>query len=120
MTIDAITAVIPVMPVKDFEMALAWYTKLLGRAPDLMPMEGVAEWQLADSAFVQLSQDEQRAGATSLVIAVENVDTQRDTLVAEGFSVSDIEEYPDVVKLMVLPDPEGNEITFVQDISGSV
>ena len=117
MSIQHIKSVISVIPVTNFELALQWYIKFFGREPDIVPMEGIAEWQLAENALIQVSIDPERAGKTTVVIEVSDVELTYKTLLDANFSVGKIEEYPDVVKIIDVLDPEGNKMSFVQDIS---
>ena len=48
---------ITVFPVKDMETSLAWYRRWLGE-PDSIPMEGIAEYQVTETAWLQLTQEE--------------------------------------------------------------
>lgn len=49
------TEMVSVVPVHNIQDATAWYTDVFGRGPDLVPTEGVAEWQLAPGGWLQLS-----------------------------------------------------------------
>lgn len=117
MSTQNINSVISVIPVKDFELALEWYIKLFEREPDVVPMEGIAEWQLVENAWIQVSIDPERAGCTTVVIGVQDIESQYKTFSDADFSVGEIVEYPEVIKMMEIIDPEGNKISFVQDIS---
>ena len=44
----AIDKVLADVAVDDFASALNWYERLLGRRVDAEPMEGLAEWRLAE------------------------------------------------------------------------
>ena len=117
MSTQNINSVISVIPVKDFELALEWYIKLFKRDPDVVPMEGIAEWQLVENAWIQVSIDPERAGSTTVVIGVNDVESQYKFFSDANFSVGEIVEYPEVIKMIEIIDPEGNKISFVQDIS---
>ena len=39
-----LASVVGVLPVTDHAGAVKWYQDWIGRAPDVAPMEGVAEW----------------------------------------------------------------------------
>lgn len=49
-----IISLVAVVAVKDQEKALAWYKNLFGREADIEPFENVAEWQMSESAWVQV------------------------------------------------------------------
>ena len=44
----AIDKVLADVAVDDFASALTWYERLLGRPADAAPMDGLAEWHLAE------------------------------------------------------------------------
>lgn len=112
-----INSVISVIPVKDFEPALEWYKKLFERAPDVVPMEGIAEWQLVENAWIQVSIDPERAGSTTVVIVVNDVEAQRKVCLDANFPIGEVVEYPEIIKMAEVIDLDGNKISFVQDIS---
>jgi hypothetical protein len=60
MPIDHVLAVVPV---SDSEAGRAWYERLFGRPPSNLPMEGLAEWRVTDSGWVQVTRDTERAGS---------------------------------------------------------
>jgi len=110
--------IVAVVPVKDHEAAVAWYANLLGREADIVPAEGVAEWELAENALLQVADDADRAGCTTVIIGVEDVDVQRDHCTEAGVALGELVEYPGVIRMAEIADPEGNIVAFVQDISG--
>lgn len=101
-----------VLPVSDHAAAVAWYTQWIGRAPDVEPMEGVAEWQLVDNAWIQVALNPDAAGKSSIVVGVEDIDDHVASLARQGVTCGEIQDY-DFIKLSELPDPEGNKINFV-------
>lgn len=114
---ENIDSVIAVLPVKKQAEAVAWYKKLLGRGADIVPIDGVAEWQLAKTGWLQVTTDPERAGNTTVVITVIDLDAQRAACAEAGVSIGEVVEYPDIVRMAEVIDPDGNKITFVQDIS---
>ena len=117
MTTKNINGVISVIPVNEFDRALDFYIRLFDRQPDIVPMDGVAEWQLLQSAWIQLSYDPERAGSTTVVITVNDIEELHQFCTSKGLTIGDVAEYPEVIKLAELIDPEGNKVSFVQDIS---
>lgn len=105
-----------VLPVSDHEAAVAWYQKWIGRAPDVAPVEGVAEWQLADNAWIQVSMDPESSGRSAIVVGVKDVESQRDACAAAGVVVGEIQDYG-FIKLAEAVDPAGNKVNFVQEVS---
>jgi len=60
--------------VSDLTTAEAWYEQLLSRPADARPMEGLAEWKLADGGWIQVFQDKDRAGSSSVTFLVSGLD----------------------------------------------
>ena len=119
MTASNINSMISVVPINDFDEVVHWYKKLFGREADVLPMEGIAEWEVVENAWVQITVDPERAGSTTVIIGVNDVDRQRKACIDSDVSVSEILEYPGVIKMIEAADPDGNTISFVQDISNS-
>lgn len=115
-TESTLISVVSVLPVADHSAAVAWYAKWIGRAPDVEPMEGVAEWQLAPNAWIQVSVEPESAGRTTVVLGVAEIDAQRAACEAAGVSWGDVNDYG-FVKTAEAVDPAGNKIVFVQDLS---
>jgi len=47
------SSLVSVLNVSDYTVALTWYSAWLGE-PDETPMDGMAEWRIADNAWLQL------------------------------------------------------------------
>ncbi|WP_292951120.1 MULTISPECIES: hypothetical protein [unclassified Neptuniibacter] len=45
MSDENINSVISVIPVKNFQESLTWYKRLVGRDPDVVPMEGIGNFR---------------------------------------------------------------------------
>ena len=113
-----IANLVAVVPVKDHRKAVGWYTKLLGRDADLVPTDDVAEWQLAENAWLQVGAAPERAGYTTVIIGVSDIDVQRSFCEKVGVALGEVVEIPEVIKMAETVDPEGNKVVFVQNISG--
>jgi predicted enzyme related to lactoylglutathione lyase len=119
MSSQNINSVISVIPVNDFDKALSFYVKLFGRGPDIVPMEGIAEWEIVENAWIQVSIDPERAGTTTVVVGVNDIEAQCKECTGVNIAVGEIEEYPGIIKMMEMNDPDGNKISYVQDISNN-
>lgn len=106
------TNVVAVLPVADHAEALAWYRRWIGRDPDVEPMEGAAEWQLAEHAWIQVYNMPDAAGRTTVVVGVEDIDAHVNKLAEVGVTCGAIQDYG-FIKLSELSDPAGNKINFV-------
>ena len=105
-----------VVATRDFAAALTWYRGVIGREPDLEPVDNVAEWQITDTAWLQLIGDPERAGRTAVRFGVDNVDSQIAELNAAGITPGELMVVPDMVKVVDVADPDGNEVSFVEDL----
>ncbi len=115
-----INSVIAVLQVEDQEKAVEWYTNLLGREPDIIPMEGVAEWQLAENSWLQVTIDPanlELIGKSTVIIGVNNIEQQSNICDDAKIKHSEVVEYPGVIKMFEVVDLDGNKIAFAEDIS---
>jgi predicted enzyme related to lactoylglutathione lyase len=77
-------------------------------------VEGIAEWQLAENAWIQVTVDPGSAGGTTVVVGVEDVEAQRSACAAAGVTVGGVSDHG-FVKTAEAVDPAGNTILFVQE-----
>lgn len=103
-----------ILPASDHAASVAWYAKWIGRDPDVVPTDGVAEWQIAENAWIQVSQapDPSVAGKSSVVLGVADIDSQVATLADAGVKCGEVNDYG-FIKLTEVSDPDGNKINFV-------
>jgi predicted enzyme related to lactoylglutathione lyase len=113
----AITHVFAGVAAADLDSALAWYERLVGRPPDLIPNENEAAWQLAEPGWIYLVADANRAGKALLTLLVDDLEDHVADLAQRGLATGAIETVPGVVRTAVITDPEGNRITFGEDLS---
>ena len=106
-----------VIATRDYAAARSWYSRVIGREPDLEPIEGVAEWQIAATAWLQLVEDPDRAGKTAVRIGVDDLAAQIEELTdAEGIATGELVVIADLVKVVDVADPDGNEVSL-QDLT---
>ena len=113
MSLNDISAVVAT---RDFGTALAWYSRILGRDPDLEPIDGVAEWQITATAWLQLIQDADRAGKSAVRFGVGDLASQIAELNDAGIATGEPVVIADMVRVVDVTDPDGNEVSFVEDI----
>jgi hypothetical protein len=99
--------------VSDLTTAEAWYEQLLSRPADARPMEGLAEWKLADGGWIQVFQDRGRAGSSSVTFLVSGLDDQLAELKTKGISIEQTTT-SDYVKTATVTDPAGNRVVFAE------
>ena len=105
-----------VIATKDYATARSWYVRVIGREPDLEPIDGVGEWQIAATAWLQLAEDHDRAGKTAVRLGVDDLAAQIAALETEGIATSEVVVIADMVKVVDVADLDGNEVSFVQDL----
>lgn len=101
-----------VLPVSDYAAAVAWYAKWFGRDPDVVPDANVAEWMVAENAWIQVTRAPEHAGKSSAVIVVADLVAQRDAMSKAGIPCSEIQDYG-IIKMCDVADPDGNKVNFV-------
>lgn len=111
------TSVISVLHVVNFSEAIEWYSKWLGRQPDVTPDEGIAEWKLAENAWIQVSvaPDPSLAGKSFVVCGVHDVEVQRAVCKDADVTASETQDLG-FIKLAQVNDPAGNTVLFVQEM----
>jgi glyoxylase I family protein len=109
----AIDHVLAVIPVADIDTARDWYERLLGRTPDNRPMDGLAEWRVTDTGWLQVWEDADRAGTALLNFAVDDLTAHLDGLASRGVSPEEVQTVNKGVQLSAVTDPDGNTITFI-------
>jgi catechol 2,3-dioxygenase-like lactoylglutathione lyase family enzyme len=112
-SVDSICAVVAT---KDYAAARAWYSRVLEREPDLEPIDGVGEWQLTDTGWLQLIEEAERAGTSAVRIGVTDLAAQIKTLNDAGIATGETVVIADMVVVLDIADPDGNEVSFVADI----
>jgi hypothetical protein len=76
-------------------------------------MEGLAEWKLADGGWIQVFQDKERAGSSSVTFLVSDLDDQLAELKTKGISIERTTT-SDYVKTATVTDPAGNRVVFAE------
>jgi predicted enzyme related to lactoylglutathione lyase len=99
--------------VHDLETAVAWYEKLLNRPADKRPMAGLAEWHMHDGGWIQVYQDKERAGYSSVTFAVNQFEEHLDILKAKAIPV-EATTSSEYVKTATVKDPSGNRVVFAE------
>ncbi|MGH2962236.1 MAG: VOC family protein [Microbacterium sp.] len=115
-----VTNVLAGVAVRDFDSALDWCERQLGRPADAIPMENepVAEWRLAPTRWIQLIGDPDRAGTALLTLAVNDLERQLAVLAERHITPGPISTAPGIVRTTLISDPDGNTITIAEDLAG--
>ncbi|KQR94459.1 hypothetical protein ASG01_00805 [Chryseobacterium sp. Leaf180] len=97
----------------DIESSKKWYSEVFGRIHDTHPMPSLYEWHFPDGGGMQLFEDKDRAGFSSVNFFVSDLQILKRDLNAKGIETEGINE-GDFVKTMVIYDPENNRIAFAE------
>jgi predicted enzyme related to lactoylglutathione lyase len=103
--------------VADYESAFVWYERLMGRPPDLVPQENEAAWQLTDTGWIYVIRGTNRAGKALVTMLVDDLEELVAHLGERGLAIGAIETVPGLYRKAVITDPEGNMISFGEDLS---
>ena len=114
---EKLNDVAAVVATGDYAGARSWYSRLIGRDPDLEPIDGVAEWQITATAWLQLVEDPDRAGKSAVRFGVDDLDAQIADLKDAGIATGEPVVIADMVKIVDIADVDGNEVSFVADIA---
>jgi catechol 2,3-dioxygenase-like lactoylglutathione lyase family enzyme len=98
------------IPVSDYDAAVAWYERLLGRPPDVLPKDGEAMWHVSAAGSIYVVADAARAGNALVTIAVDDLEDRVAGLAA-------IEPGPGGMPTAVVEDPDGNRLQVFADPS---
>ena len=99
--------------VSDLNASIDWYGSLLGNVEKLTPAEGVVEFQLNATTWLQLFEGPTSTGAI-LRLEVSKIDQQHQRIQQLGVSATPIEVVPGVVSYFDFKDPDGNLLSFYQ------
>ena len=102
--------------VRDYDIAVEWYKRLLGAEPAFYPNEVEAVWQLAEDRYLYVIQDPDRAGGAVGMIWVDDPVAEVARISGRGLEPVDIEKHDSVWKY-VFHDSDGNETGIGGDVS---
>ena len=108
MTIDLFAGI----PVRDYTAATAWYERLLGAPPSLLPNDIEAVWEVADHRYVYIVVRPEHAGHAMHTVFVGDFDARISQIAERGLEPAELETYANGVRKATFRDPDGNEIGF--------
>jgi catechol 2,3-dioxygenase-like lactoylglutathione lyase family enzyme len=106
------------VPVRDLDEAVGWYQRALELGePDLVPIEGLAEFDLG-GFWLQLTVSPDTAGGEGIALTFSVKDAAREhgRLTDLGLTVTELERVEGTVEFFELVDPDGNRIGFVAEL----
>lgn len=100
----------------DLARSRGWWTRLLGREPDAVPMPSDVEWHFASGA-IQLVDDAENAGHSSVTLGVDDVDAELAAIAGRGLEVPEAQTVPSgQFRIALLKDPDGNTVVLGQTL----
>jgi predicted enzyme related to lactoylglutathione lyase len=109
-----VTIVYAVIPASDLDTARVWWTRLLGREPDRVPMPSDVEW-VFPSGGLQLISDADHAGAGTVTLGVDDVDAELVDIAGRGVDVPQAQTVPSgQFRIATLHDTDGNTVVLAQ------
>ena len=97
--------------VRDFQLARAWYERLLGE-PAFFPHATEAVWTLAEDRSVYIVEHADGPGHSAVTIFVDDLDAQVDAIAARGLEPDERLTYSSGARKVLYHDPDGNELGF--------
>lgn len=108
-----ITDLIAGVPVSDLELSVEWYTRFFGREPDLRAGDEIL-WDVVENATLFIEPNATQAGSGRITFAVAGLDGLVEHLAGQDIRHGPIETYPNGVRHVSIPDPDGNAIAFAE------
>ena len=103
--------------VADYDSSLEWYKRFFGRSPDVIVTENESMWHVTDTGWIYVVGDTNRAGKALLTLLVDDLEDYVAELGERGISVGAIDTVPGLYRKAVITDPEGNMISFGEDLA---
>lgn len=97
--------------VGDLARAQDWYTRLLGRSPDVRPMPSLIQRETGPGGGLQLTSDGSLGGQGGMSLVVDDVKAERARLAAVGIALGDSVQGT-YSTLAQVRDPDGNLIVL--------
>jgi hypothetical protein len=92
--------------VRDIEDGVRWYKMLLGREPDTRPMQRLAEWKFEAGGWLQLNENMQLAGRSSITLVETDMDERMKMLTMAGIKPKSFVN-GNFVSIITVTDPDG-------------
>jgi catechol 2,3-dioxygenase-like lactoylglutathione lyase family enzyme len=110
----AVTEVFAGLMIADIRAGRAWYERLFGRPPDLIPNDSEAAWQLTGGGWVYIDAGREGSGGGLLTLLVDDLDERLAGMAARGIEAGPVGAIGDGVRTVTIGDPDGNTIQLAQ------
>jgi len=105
--------------VSDLSAAVSWYEQLFDRPPDARQMSEVAEWEFEQGGWIQVFEDADRAGRSSVTLVERSLDDRVADLKTKAIEIRS-ETDTDSVRTAIIADPDGNQLVFAEAVDGRI
>ncbi|MEO6104672.1 MAG: VOC family protein [Pseudoxanthomonas sp.] len=105
----SIVNVLAGVAVRDIDAAVVWYEQILG--PAKRPMEEVAEWTMPNGGCLQVFEDGNLAGFSSVTLVVDDLDLEIAGLESKGIQIGETSRSR-LVDVAIVQDKDGNQVVF--------
>jgi predicted enzyme related to lactoylglutathione lyase len=102
------------VPVTDLDASIAWYSRLLGREPDIPVNDDEVMWQCSQAGWLYLLRGGPAAGHAIVTVAVADLEVAVGEIGTQGISGSAIEKIGDAGRKANFTDPDGNTVSFIE------
>ena len=103
--------------VTDNTAATAWYERLFGRPPDVLPNKREAMWQVVETGSVYLVEDPDRAGNSAMTMFVEDLEAELAAIDQREIPSPEIKTVPGLFRATTFIDPDGNRVQLGQSLA---
>lgn len=110
---------IATVSVSDSASSFKWYEALFDRPPDSEPMPQLAEWKFSGGGWLQVAEDKDRAGGSSVTLSVASIEKTLSHLENLGVGV-DQSPSSEIVEIAICVDPDGNRLVFAEPKSTEI
>ncbi len=105
--------------VTDFDQALAWYERFMGRPPDFFPHAREAVWKVTETGWIYIVDDAARAGGGLLTFMVDDLEDRVAEIAGRGIETGEIAwVVPESTRSAWITDLEGNRIQLAEVLDG--
>jgi catechol 2,3-dioxygenase-like lactoylglutathione lyase family enzyme len=98
--------------VRSIAGSLDWYTRLLGKEPDLLDGDHAAVWDLAEGRSLYIQHNPEHIGHSLFTMYFDDLDGELAAIAERGIVPSKQGEAGGDVRIFMFQDPDGNEIDF--------
>jgi catechol 2,3-dioxygenase-like lactoylglutathione lyase family enzyme len=99
------------IPVTSIDSSLDWYTRLLGRGPDLRDGDHAAIWDLAEGRSLFIESKPESIGHMLFTMYFNDLDAEIARIGSRGIEPTEAHSSDDL-RIFSFVDPDGNEIDF--------